>query len=74
MSSSSGESDSGTEGAEGLADDEGCINLAEGNRMLFKGIGPVGTENQVNLPVHVALVFIPTFATEQGFAVLLLAG
>lgn len=73
VSSSSGESDSVAEGAEGFADDEGRINFAEGYLLLFKGSGPVSVEDRISLPVHVAVVFIPTIATKQGFAVLLLA-
>ena len=63
VSSSSGGSDNRAEGTEGLADDEGCINLTEGHSLLFEGTGPISTEYQVKLPIHVAVILIPSTAT-----------
>ena len=63
-----------TEGTEGLGDDEGRINLAEDRELLFKGSGPVGMKDRINLSVHVVVVFISTVAVEQSFPILHLAG
>ena len=44
VSSCSGESDNRAQGAEGLADEEGSINLAEGYSLLLESVGPIGAE------------------------------
>ena len=55
VSSCSGESDNRAQGAEGLADEEGSINLAEGYSLLLESIGPIGAEYQVKLSFHPSL-------------------
>ena len=56
VSSSSGGSDNRAEGTEGLADDEGSINLTERHSLLLEGTGPISTEYQVKLSIHVAVI------------------
>ena len=73
VSSCSGESDNRAQDTEGLADDEGSINLAEGYRLFLEGGGPIGAECQVKLSVHVVVVFISTVSTKRCLPALLVA-
>ena len=53
VSRCSGGSDNGAEGSEGLTDEVGSIDLAEGHSLLLERIHPIHIENQINLSVHV---------------------
>ena len=73
VSSCSGESDNRAQGAEGLADEEGSINLAEGYSLLLESIGPIGAEYQVKLSFHVVVILIPTASAKNCLPALLVA-
>ena len=73
VSSCSGRSENRAQETEGLADDEGSINFAEGYRLFLEDGGLIGAEYQVKLSVHVVVVLIPTVSTKRYLSALLVA-
>ena len=72
VSRCSGGSDDGANRAEGLADAVSGIDLTKGQGLLPERIkNPISLENQVNLSVHVVVVFTPTVSKGEVLLLLL---